>query len=295
MNVSKVAKEGLLYTQTGTPYYASPEVWKDQPYDLKSDMWSLGCVLYEAITLKPPFRAEDMNGLYQKVVKGEYPPIPRTFSKELASILSQLLQVEPSRRPTTDQLLKSSIIQRHVVDKGPDIEEPYENTLLGSIKMPKNINLLTDSLPKPNYRDLRSNYSEPSPTNDRTPEKSPSRSRVSTNRSYLVKHNEETKSLSPESHMLSPKRYKEILKESYGALKLPKIRYPIKPGLNPIKIKKTTDDIFSERSLPLQQKGVSSRLERIKEVYLKKAVPRLGLSPNPRTPVKSPYKASSWT
>ena len=37
MNVSKVAKNGLLYTQTGTPYYASPEVWMDKPYDLKFD------------------------------------------------------------------------------------------------------------------------------------------------------------------------------------------------------------------------------------------------------------------
>ena len=56
MNVSKVAtKEGLNFTQTGTPYYASPEVWRDEPYDIKSDIWSLGCVLYEMITLKPPF------------------------------------------------------------------------------------------------------------------------------------------------------------------------------------------------------------------------------------------------
>jgi serine/threonine protein kinase len=46
LNVSKVAKNGLLYTQTGTPYYASPEVWKDEPYDAKSDIWSLGCVIY---------------------------------------------------------------------------------------------------------------------------------------------------------------------------------------------------------------------------------------------------------
>lgn len=57
MNVSKIAKNGLLYTQTGTPYYASPEVWKDKPYDSKSDIWSLGCVIYEMATLKPPFRA----------------------------------------------------------------------------------------------------------------------------------------------------------------------------------------------------------------------------------------------
>ncbi len=72
MNVSKIAKKGLLYTQTGTPYYASPEVWKDQPYDKKSDIWSLGCILYEMITLKPPFRAENMEGLYKRVIKGNY-------------------------------------------------------------------------------------------------------------------------------------------------------------------------------------------------------------------------------
>lgn len=57
MNVSKLAKKGLLYTQTGTPYYASPEVWKDKPYDSKSDIWSAGCIIYEMAGLKPPFRA----------------------------------------------------------------------------------------------------------------------------------------------------------------------------------------------------------------------------------------------
>ena len=71
LNVSKIAKKGLLYTQTGTPYYASPEVWKDMPYDAKSDIWSLGCVLYEALTLKPPFRAQSMEALSQRVQKGK--------------------------------------------------------------------------------------------------------------------------------------------------------------------------------------------------------------------------------
>ena len=68
MNVSKVAKKGLLYTQTGTPYYASPEVWQDKPYNFKSDIWSLGCVMYEMASGRPPFKAADMKGLYKKVV-----------------------------------------------------------------------------------------------------------------------------------------------------------------------------------------------------------------------------------
>ena len=105
MNVSKVAKNGLLYTQTGTPYYASPEVWQDKPYNSKSDIWSLGCVLYESATLKPPFRADDMQGLFDAVVKGDFSQIPPHFSKDLRYVIKKLLQSDPSKRPSCDQIL----------------------------------------------------------------------------------------------------------------------------------------------------------------------------------------------
>jgi NIMA (never in mitosis gene a)-related kinase len=65
LNVSKVVKAGIANTQTGTPYYASPEVWNDKPYDSSSDIWSLGCVLYEMIAMHPPFKASNMPGLYR--------------------------------------------------------------------------------------------------------------------------------------------------------------------------------------------------------------------------------------
>ena len=114
MNVSKVAKKGLLYTQTGTPYYASPEVWRDQPYNNKSDIWSLGCVLYEMTTLKPPFRAQDMNGLYKRVLKGQYPPISHKFSKELSQIIAKLLTVDAKARPSTKEILRMEIIKKKI-------------------------------------------------------------------------------------------------------------------------------------------------------------------------------------
>ena len=53
---------------------------------MKGDIWSLGCVLYESITLKPPFRADDMAGLYKKVLKGIYTKIPEHFSSDLAHV-----------------------------------------------------------------------------------------------------------------------------------------------------------------------------------------------------------------
>ena len=67
LNVSKIAKNSFLYTQTGTPYYASPEVWRDQPYDHKSDIWSLGCLIYEMAALKPPFLGKSMEDLNRSV------------------------------------------------------------------------------------------------------------------------------------------------------------------------------------------------------------------------------------
>jgi NIMA (never in mitosis gene a)-related kinase len=50
------------------------------PYDHKSDIWSIGCVIYEAVALKPPFRAESMEGLYKKILTGKYPRIPGIYS-----------------------------------------------------------------------------------------------------------------------------------------------------------------------------------------------------------------------
>ena len=54
----------------------SPELFKNKPYSYKSDVWALGCVLYEMACLKTPFRATDMKGLFDKVCKGVYPKIP---------------------------------------------------------------------------------------------------------------------------------------------------------------------------------------------------------------------------
>ncbi len=100
MNVSKVAKAGFLYTQTGTPYYASPEVWNDKPYNSKSDIWSLGCVLYETLTLHPPFRAQNMNDLYKRVVKGVYDDPPSLYSRDLKRLIKSMITVIPDLRPS---------------------------------------------------------------------------------------------------------------------------------------------------------------------------------------------------
>ena len=153
LNVSKVMRKGLVYTQTGTPYYASPEVWKDLPYDNKSDIWSLGCVLYEIITLKPPFRANNMENLYKKVIKGIYNKIPDCYSNDLSEIVNLLIQVDCNKRPSCENLLRNPIIMKRIEYfnnfNGDDDNE--DNLLLKTINIPKNILFLSANLPKSNY------------------------------------------------------------------------------------------------------------------------------------------------
>ena len=166
LNVSKVARRGLGYTQTGTPYYASPEIWKDLPYDNKSDIWSLGCVLWEMITLYPPFRAKNMDELYKKVLSGDIGNIPENFSKDLYEVVLLLMKVNSNKRPTCNDILNNVHVKKRIEflntinNKGNDqdngiIDEKVEQALLKTIRIPKNLLFLGNQLPKPNYEKIK--------------------------------------------------------------------------------------------------------------------------------------------
>ena len=161
LNVSKVARKGLGYTQTGTPYYASPEVWQEKPYDSKSDVWSLGCVMYETITLRPPFQAKSMEELYKKVMRGNYPRIPTKYSEDLSDAIKLMIQVEAGARPSCEELLKMPMITKRIEffnnNKDIDITEEQNESinkkfeLLKTIMVPNKLENLAKNLPKPNY------------------------------------------------------------------------------------------------------------------------------------------------
>ena len=161
LNVSKVARKGLGYTQTGTPYYASPEVWEEKPYDSKSDVWSLGCVIYEMITLRPPFQAKSMEELYKKVMRGIYPKLSSKYSEDLSDVIKLMIQVEAGARPSCEELLKMPMITKRIEffnnNKDIDITEEMNeninknNVLLKTIIVPNKLENLKKNLPKPNY------------------------------------------------------------------------------------------------------------------------------------------------
>lgn len=109
LNVSKVMEGNFANTQTGTPYYTSPEIWNNQRYDGKCDIWSLGCLLYELAALKPPFIAKDFPGLSRKVTLGYFDPIPSIYSKRLAHLIKKCLAVKTYERPTAKEMLKEVV------------------------------------------------------------------------------------------------------------------------------------------------------------------------------------------
>lgn len=154
LNVSKVAKGGLLRTQTGTPYYACPEVWKDMPYDNKSDIWSLGCVLYEMCTKQPPFRAENMKGLYHKVIAGKYSPLPSSFSQDLKDIIAKCLKTRSSERISCAQLLATPGLLNHItgtLESYEVLKDDEKGMLMKTIRMPRHMGEITERLPGQQY------------------------------------------------------------------------------------------------------------------------------------------------
>lgn len=84
-------------TVVGTPYYMSPEVCESKPYTYKSDVWSLGCVLYELCALEHPFNADNLLGLVYKIVQETPKDIPEIYSQDLQDIVNWLLTKDPAQ------------------------------------------------------------------------------------------------------------------------------------------------------------------------------------------------------
>lgn len=104
----------MAQTCVGTPCYLSPELCKDIPYSSKSDVWALGCLLFEMAALKPAFDAANLVSLFYKIVKGEFAPIPEHCSKDMRDLISGILQKDPDQRPTAHKLLEHPTLTKYV-------------------------------------------------------------------------------------------------------------------------------------------------------------------------------------
>ncbi|XP_077033799.1 serine/threonine-protein kinase Nek11 isoform X4 [Agelaius phoeniceus] len=104
----------LATTFTGTPYYMSPEALKHQGYNTKSDIWSLGCILYEMCCLNHAFTGQNFLSVVLKIVEGETPSLPDRYPSKLNAVLCSMLSKNPSLRPAAAEILKSPYIDEQL-------------------------------------------------------------------------------------------------------------------------------------------------------------------------------------
>uniref|UniRef100_A0A8D0UNG2 non-specific serine/threonine protein kinase n=1 Tax=Sus scrofa TaxID=9823 RepID=A0A8D0UNG2_PIG len=122
----------LARTCVGTPYYLSPEICQNKPYNNKTDIWSLGCVLYELCTLKHPFEGNNLHQLVLKICRAHIAPVSPRFSRDLQSLISQLFEVSPRDRPSINSILRRPFLERLIVNHlTPEvIREEFTHTLI---------------------------------------------------------------------------------------------------------------------------------------------------------------------
>ena len=119
LGVAKVlSKNSFAQTVIGTPYYLSPEICQEKPYNDKSDVWALGCILYELCTFKHPFEAKHQGGLIYKILNNKPEPINSYYSKELGNLIFLLLDKNSKSRPSCIEILNNNMVINKIKEFG---------------------------------------------------------------------------------------------------------------------------------------------------------------------------------
>ena len=99
----------------GTPLYLSPEICEGKAYDYKSDIWMLGCVLYEMLTLSQPFHGSTLPELMYNIVHKDVDDVPAVYSEELMKVLRAMLVKDAQQRKSIEEVMKLSEVKERVM------------------------------------------------------------------------------------------------------------------------------------------------------------------------------------
>lgn len=120
--ISKIlSSKSKANTVIGSPCYISPELCEGKPYNQKSDIWALGCVLYELTTLKRAFEASNLPALVLKIIRGNFAPIPERYSPELRKLILSMLALDPTKRPGIPEIMAQPVVVNALFDLPTDV------------------------------------------------------------------------------------------------------------------------------------------------------------------------------
>jgi len=139
-------------TSLGTPYYLSPEICSGHKYNFKTDIWMLGCLLYELCTLHKPFEGESLHGVMTKILSQPYMPLPKQYSETLGGLIKMMLEKNPNLRASVDDLLLIPDISKLVNEIQKN--EIYKNCAIDLTKLTSSVqNMMPELLLNLNKND----------------------------------------------------------------------------------------------------------------------------------------------
>ena len=135
-------------TFIGTPYYVSPEMCRNKPYNEKSDIWALGCILYELLTFNHPFTATNQAALFIKILNNKYNPFPHEVPEDLKNMVDFILKKDDTKRPSMKEIITSSNFQHNALKLGldGDLKDVLGINILPIQNMKKEINFIDDKI-----------------------------------------------------------------------------------------------------------------------------------------------------
>lgn len=132
--ITKVMQsQAMARTQIGTPFYISPEICQSKPYDMKSDIWALGCLAHELCTLKPPFMADDLKGMMKKICYAKAGPIAAFYSQPLRETIIAMMNKDQRKRPSARRLMAMPLFAEHAPPDHPPPVTAASSNSSGSI------------------------------------------------------------------------------------------------------------------------------------------------------------------